>query len=117
MIAHLKTVPWATSLRPFSLSQHFPIQLACALEGTLNTGHNCLLLTCYFPQDLAKHAEACLALGTLTTTYPDHLIILGGDFQGDFTVPIDKSCHLRTLPFTLLEGPQLPTFTQAHQVS
>ena len=55
-----------------------------------------------------------MALSTLTTTYPNHLIILGGDFQGDWTSPSDKSCHLRTLPFTRFEGPQLPTFTPAH---
>ena len=55
-----------------------------------------------------------MALSTLTTSYPNHLIILGGDFQGDCTSPSDKSCHLRTLPFTLLEGSQLPAFTPAH---
>ena len=80
MIAHTKSATWAISLRPFSLPKHFPRQLACALEGTLDTGHNCLLITCYLPQDLAKHAEACVALSTLTTSYPNHLIILGGDF-------------------------------------
>ncbi len=55
-----------------------------------------------------------MALSTLTTTYPNHLIIPGGDFEGDWTSHSDKSCHLRTLPFTRFEGPQLPTFTPAH---
>ena len=77
MIAHTKTVTRASSLRPFVLPKHLPGQLACALEGTLDTGHNDLLITRYLPQDLARHAEACLALSTLTTTYPNHLIILG----------------------------------------
>ncbi len=83
MIAYIKTATWASTLRPFPLTTHFPKQLACALEGTLDAGHNCLLMACYLPQELAKHAEACLALSTLTTIYPHHLIIPGGDFQGD----------------------------------
>jgi hypothetical protein len=83
------------------------------------TRNNCLLITCYLPQYLAKYDEVCLALNTLTTTYPNynHFIILGGDFQGDGTSPSDRSCNLRTLPFILFEGLQLPTSTPTHHQS
>jgi len=111
MIAHKKTATWASSLRHLSLPKHFPGQFACALEGTLDTGQNCLLITCYLPQDLAKHTEACLVISKLTTTYPIHLIIPEGDFQGDWTSSSNKSCHLRTLPFTLsIRRPTTPQF-------
>ena len=55
-----------------------------------------------------------MALGTLLITYPDHLIILGGDFQGEWFGTSDKTTHLRMLPFTLLKGPQNPTYTPPH---
>ncbi len=103
------------SLRPFTLPQNIPRQTACALEGSLATGQKCLLVTCYLPHDLAEHAAACIAISTLTTTYPNHIIIIGGDFQGDLTSSSDKSCHLRTLQFTLFDGPHLHTFTPPHQ--
>ena len=56
-----------------------------------------------------------ISLITLPLLYPNHIILLGGDFQGHFTSSSDKSCHLRTLPFTLFNGLHLPTFTPAHQ--
>jgi len=115
MIAYKKDKPWSPSLRPFPLPQNISRQLACALEGSLTTGQKCLLVTCYLPQDLAEHAEACISLSTLTLAFPNHLIIIGGDFQGDLTSSSDKSCHLRTLPFTLFSGPHLPTFTPPQQ--
>jgi hypothetical protein len=64
------------------------------------------------PHDLAEHAVACIAISTLTTSYPGHIIIIGEDFQGDLTSTSDKSCHL---PFTLFDGSHLPTFTPPHQ--
>jgi len=80
MIAYNKSDPWASSLLPLYLPPPFPRQLACALEGALDTGNECLLVSCYLPQDHAEHAEAYSALTTLPLLYPDHLIILGGDF-------------------------------------
>ncbi len=111
MIAYKKDKPWSPSLRPFPLSQTISRQLACELEGSLATGQKCLLITCYLPRDLAEHANACISLSTLTHTYPDHIIIIRGDFQGDLASSSDKSCHMRALPFTLFSGPYLPTFT------
>ena len=115
MIAYKKDKTWSPSLRPFTLPKNIPRQIACALEETLASGKKCLLLSCYFPHDLAEHAAACIAISTLTTAYPDHIIIIGGDLQGDLTSSSDKSCHLRTLPYTLFNGPHLPTFTPPHQ--
>jgi len=73
------------------------------------------IVSCCLPQDHAEHAKACSALTTLPLLYPDHLLILGGDFQGDLTSPSDKSCHLRTIPYSRLQGPALPTYTPTHQ--
>jgi len=111
MIAYKKDKPWPPSFRPFPLPQKISRQLACALEGALTTSQKCLLVTCYLPHDLAKHAEECISHSTLTLTYPNHIIIIGGDFQGDLTSASDKSCHLRTLPFTPFSGLHPPTFT------
>ena len=114
MIAYNKSEPWASSLLPLYLPPPFPRHLACVLEGTLGTGNRCLLVSCFLPQDHAEHAEACSALTTLPLLYPDHFIILGVEFQGDLTSPSYKSCHLRTLPYTRLRGPTLPTYTPTH---
>jgi hypothetical protein len=114
MVAYNKSEPWASSLLPLHLPLPFHRHLSCALEGTLDAGNKCLLVSCYLPQDHAENAEACAALTTLPLQYPDHLIILGGDFQGDLTSPSDKSCHLRTLPYTRLRGPTLPAYTPTH---
>ncbi len=74
-----------------------------------------LLITCYLPHDPAEHADACTALSTLTITFPNYIIIIGRDFQGDLTSSSDKSCHLRTPPFTLFSCPHLPTFKPPQQ--
>jgi hypothetical protein len=97
-------------LQPFLLPQSFPRHLACALEGNLSTGNKCFLIPCYLPQDHVEHVETCIALSTLPTAYPRPLIILRGDFQGDLTSKPDKSCHLGTLPYSRLQGLQLPTY-------
>jgi hypothetical protein len=115
MIAFKKDKHWSPSLHPFPPPQNISRRLAYALEGSLVTGQKCLLVACYLPHDLAEHANACISLSTLTNTYPDHIIIIGGDFQGDLTSSSDKSCHLRTLPSTLFSGPHLPTFTPPQQ--
>ena len=114
MIAYKKDKPWSPFLRPFPFPNTISRQTACALEGTLATGQKYLLVTCYLPHDHAEHAATCISLSTLTNIYPDHIIILGGDFQGDLTSDSDKACHLRTLPFTLFKGPHLPTYTPPH---
>jgi hypothetical protein len=96
---------------PITLSQ-----IPCMrTQSKLDTGNKCLFVSCYLPQDHSEHAEACSALTTLLLLYPNHLIILGGDFQGDLTSPTDKSCHLRTIPYSRLQGPTLPTYTPAQQ--
>ena len=69
---------------------NLPRHLACALEGILNTGNKYLLVSCYLPQDIDAHVEACIALSALPSEYPPHLIILGGDFQGDWTSKSDR---------------------------
>ncbi len=115
MITYKKDKPWSPSLRPFTLPQNVSLQTTCALERSLATGQKCLLVTCYLPHDLTEDAAACIAIRTLTTAYPNHVIIIGGDFQGDLTSSSDKSCHIRTLPFTLFDGLHLPTFTPPHQ--
>ncbi len=117
MIAYKKDKPWSPSFHPFPLSQNISRQLACALEGSLATGQKCLLITCYFPHDLAEHVDACISLSTLTNTYPYHKNIIGGDFQGDLTSFSDKSSHMRTLPFTLFSDLHLPTFTPPQQLA
>jgi hypothetical protein len=85
MIAYNKMGTWTLALQPFPLPQTFPQHLACALEGTLNTGNKRLLISCNLPQYHVCHAESCIALNTFTSKYPNHQIIIGGDFQGDWT--------------------------------
>ena len=115
MIAYNKQWTWTSSLQPVPLPQTFPRHLACAIEGTINTGNKCLLISCYLPRDNPDHAEACIALRTLPSEYPHPLIILGGGFQGDWTSKSDKSCNLRTLSYYRLQGSQLPTYTPTQQ--
>ena len=110
MIVYHKSAPLTSSLLPLPLPSFLPRHTACALEGTLNTRNKCLMVTCYLPQDNADHSKACSVLTTLPLLYPDHLIILGGDFQGDLTSPSDKSCQLRTLPSE--DQPYPPTLQQ-----
>ncbi len=90
MIAYKKDKPWSPSLRPFPLSQNISRQLACALEGSLAIGQKYLSITCYLPHGLAEHSNACISLSTLTNTYHDHILVIGGDFQGDLTSSSDK---------------------------
>jgi len=118
MIAYHKSAPLTSSLLLLPLPLSFTQHTTCALEGTLNTTHKYLLVTCYLPQDHAdhaNHAKACSALTTPPLIYLDHLIILVGDFHGNLTSPSDKTFHLRTLPYSRLQGPTLPTFTPTYQ--
>ena len=116
MIACKKSEPWASSLLPLPLPPSFLRHLACALKCTINTENKCLLVSCYWPQNHADHAEVCSALTTLLLLYPDHLIILGGAFKGDLISPSDKSCHLRTRPYSRFQVPTLPTNTPTHHL-
>ena len=115
MIAYNKTATWASSVQPFPFPPPFPRHLACALEGTISTGNTWLFILCYSPQEHATHAEACSALNNkLPLQQMDHHVILGGDFQDEWTSPSDKSCHLRILAFSKFLGLPLPTYTPTH---
>ena len=52
----------------------------------------------------------CKALANLTTTLSHHTIILGGDFQGNWTSLTTKDTNIRRLPYARWEGPTTPTF-------
>ncbi len=109
-IAYKKTAPWASLARPLNLPKDCPPSITCAIELPLTTGDKVAFIACYLPQHEAEHTAVCTALTRLTEHFPDHTLILGGDFQGNGTCPSVKDANIGKLPYQPLSGAPHPTF-------
>ena len=97
-------------VHPFNLPVDCPRAIICAVELTLLTGAKAAFIASYLPQSTQEHAQMCKALAGLTTTLSNHVLIVGGDLQGNWDDTSPKSTHISSLPFKRLTGPTSPTF-------
>jgi hypothetical protein len=82
-LAYTKTAPWSSTVRPLTLPADCPRSTTCVVEITLLTGAKAAFIECYLPQPLEDHAQVCKALTNLPQALPHHVLIMGGDLQGD----------------------------------
>ena len=75
-ISYNKQTPWVTTVRNLTLPGTCPKVTTCAIELTLHTMTNAVIIVCYLPQTLEDHPQTCKALSRLTNTLPHHTIIL-----------------------------------------
>ena len=68
------------------------------------------IIACYLPQAVDDHSQTCKTLFCITHTLPQHIFILGGDFQANWTGPNAKDANIRNMPYRRWEGPTTPTF-------
>jgi hypothetical protein len=81
------------------------------VELALQDGSRAAILSCYLPQTIEAHAATCAALIELPGTLPHSLIIVGGDFRGGWATSSPKDAHIAEMPYHILKGPMIPTFT------
>ena len=114
-LAYRKDAPWSSMVHTLPLPEDCPSNTTCAVELTLLTCAKAAFISCYLPQSLEAHAEVCKALATLTKTLPHHVLIMGGDLQGDWDNTSPKTPHITSLPFVRWKGPKTPTFLPRQQ--
>jgi len=110
-IAFKKSAPWASSIRSLPLLGSCPKTTTCAIELTLHSGAKAAIIACYLAQDAEAHTRTCIALSALPSELPHHVLILGGDFHGNWSGLNTKDDNISNLPFRRWEGPMTPTFT------
>ena len=102
-------------VRPLTLPADCPSNTTCAAEMTLLTYTKAAFIACYLPQPLEKYAQVCKALANLPQALPHHVLIMGGDLQGNWDGASPKTPHITTLPFVRWNGPTTPTFLPRQQ--
>ena len=82
-----------------TLPEDGPNNNICAMEIVLLSGAKATLISCYLPQPVETHAKVCKALANLTRALTYHVLIIGGDLQGDWDSISPKTPHITSLPF------------------